>query len=1734
MKLQLKRSQVTTGEAGALQPLPPTPPFTLDGELAVNFNASQPALFIEDASGNIVRLDGNYGAYSLGKTGTATSAAINLTHNPQGTNTPTVETISFLGGDGVTIDGSGSNITISIDTTDPNVTRSVTGGPGIIANDNVAGNQQIDADIDLTAGLMFSTADPATASKIQVNLKTGGGIGFESGALGLSLSDDSITGTLAVGDGGTGTSTGPSAGHVLIGLDDGNYAPAFLTAGTGIGITSASGAITIAGDALPPTDADNNYGYWSRTSSPAVITPRTSGDSLDMGTGNISNTGTGTFGEVFTDNLRFNNTLTIETTENNGNVIVNAHGTGEIILNKKTVVNGDVEIEGGTGPRKLQLNNSANDGFIGHRASDSLATAAATEYQWPAAPSENRVLQSTSAGVLSWEVAGPGAISSITGGAGIAVSNTNQVDVDLATISGLEFDAAGNDGKLRIDAHNGVEITADGLSADLGNGLAFDGSNQITVDLPSSNPGLEIDANNKLDVKVHDGLEKTADGISTRIHTPGVLSDQLQLDADGNTVTGGNALGLRVPGDPTISNQIPIWRADGAVLTIDLSDSPVNRFSDQAAGDYVGVETTVDQGPADAEGLTVNFTVNANVADTNIQNLTISTPGSGYSTSSVLNVTGHQQGGQPLQITVEQAQVGGAWEITVGSTGGGGGGGGGAGDLTGVNAGDGIRVDDAAGPIVTVHTDNLADGGIIYRGASNELAIDLSASDIQGTLATADGGTGLSATPTNGQLLIGNTSTNGYTLRTLTAGNGVAITNGNGSISIAANGAPNNNGNFGYWSRNNSTRTLSPRTANDNLNVGSGSITTTGQGAFGNVRTNQVEFNNALTITTTANNGAITLLTNGSGDINLNTTGGNGDVVTNSNIIIPNGKVLTLQNNDSGDIYDVNFRGDAEADVTYAWPEAPSVANYVLTSSTAGQLSWIDVGTITPDADGAYGFWDRDSATSTLSPRTLNDNILLGNGQLTTSSQINTPLVTHTNSLSITTTGSNGNIVLNPHGSGEVRTNNSNFNSGSGTITSSASFKGPVLTNSAALSITTTAADGNITIDPNGSGQTRIEGTARVTGNVSIRGGNNLILNNASNNGYVQHTSNAGSGADSTYSWPAAPGSNSYLRSNSNGQLAWVTAANISPPSNGNFGHWTRNDGTNTLGPRKANDNLNMGSGSITTTGAISGASVSATGNVSATGELLSSHHSHGNTLTIRTTGSNGNINLTTHGTGVIRSNDVHEIRSGNTLRLYKADNAKYVSHGAAGAVSTNTNYLWPVAPTSTRYLRSNSSGTLSWSSANNHIYDLTNTTGSDPSVRLSGSGSASGNDDVPIIGGTNIAVSGAAGGITIAGTGNWHTFTCVQTGGNNTNPQLRLAGSSNQNVQITGGSNVTVTRTSNTALTIEATDTNTTYTHTCVQTNSNNSDPSIRLAGGGNNADVQIKGGTNITVTRNSNSQLTIDGPSTIETASKITITGNNSNSYRDFIFANVGAATNSSASILTPTKGINEFGINPQLGRLRGNFQVYQGALITRISGTRGNVEISDDNKGAGWAGYNIAAGAAFIDNGAIMGLWDDTNNQWFLECEKQGGAKLYHNTASTETVRLETTADGVTVTGDVTATTFNGALSGNASTATKLKTSRNLWGQSFNGSANVSGAITGATTVTGSNAVMTIEPAESTSSRNLFIRGNNNKTSGATGGNLILGHEGRGSIYFRTGTASTGYRFYKQGTTNILCRI
>jgi hypothetical protein len=63
---------------------------------------------------------------------------------------------------------------------------------------------------------------------------------------------------------------------------------------------------------------------------------------------------------------------------------------------------------------------------------------------------------------------------------------------------------------------------------------------------------------------------------------------------------------------------------------------------------------------------------------------------------------------------------------------------------------------------------------------------------VQGVLGFKHGGTGLSATPSSGQLLIGSNS--GFSLNTLTAGPGISIGNGSGIITITGTGGAGGTG----------------------------------------------------------------------------------------------------------------------------------------------------------------------------------------------------------------------------------------------------------------------------------------------------------------------------------------------------------------------------------------------------------------------------------------------------------------------------------------------------------------------------------------------------------------------------------------------------------------------------------------------------------------------------------------------------------------------------------------------------------------------------------------------------------------------------------------------------------------------------------------------------------------------------------------------------------------------------
>jgi hypothetical protein len=139
---------------------------------------------------------------------------------------------------------------------------------------------------------------------------------------------------------------------------------------------------------------------------------------------------------------------------------------------------------------------------------------------------------------------------------------------------------------------------------------------------------------------------------------------------------------------------------------------------------------------------------------------------------------------------------------------------------------------------------------------------------------------------------------------------------------------------------------------------------------------------------------------------------------------------------------------------------------------------------------------------------------------------------------------------------------------------------------------------------------------------------------------------------------------------------------------------------------------------------------------------------------------------------------------------------------------------------------------------------------------------------------------------------------------------------------------------------------------------------------------------------------------------------------------------------------------------------------------------------------------------------------------------------------TASLPATITGLT---SVTSTTFVGALTGNASTATALQTSRTLWGQAFTGAANVTGALTSVGNITGSGAMTIASAAATTMTLNSGTTGALTVDSGTTGavsiGNnanaktITIGNTtGATSVVVNSGTAGVTFNQVPAGVFKV----
>ena len=99
--------------------------------------------------------------------------------------------------------------------------------------------------------------------------------------------------------------------------------------------------------------------------------------------------------------------------------------------------------------------------------------------------------------------------------------------------------------------------------------------------------------------------------------------------------------------------------------------------------------------------------------------------------------------------------------------------------------------------------------------------------------------------------------------------------------------------------------------------------------------------------------------------------------------------------------------------------------------------------------------------------------------------------------------------------------------------------------------------------------------------------------------------------------------------------------------------------------------------------------------------------------------------------------------------------------------------------------------------------------------------------------------------------------------------------------------------------------------------------------------------------------------------------------------------------------------------------SFNVDATHYLYAVSGDYGSIQVTG-NKNT-YAGYSINGNAVFMSNGSSFGLYDDTNNQWFMYKDFAGESRFYY--AGVERMLIK--ADGVSIRGSSSGTGVNGTL-------------------------------------------------------------------------------------------------------------
>lgn len=331
------------------------------------------------------------------------------------------------------------------------------------------------------------------------------------------------------------------------------------------------------------------------------------------------------------------------------------------------------------------------------------------------------------------------------------------------------------DGQLLIGNSTGNTLTKSTLTA--GTGISVtNGSGAITIAATNLGTVTSVDASGGTTGMSFTGGPVTSSGTLT-------LAGTLDVD-NGGTGQTSYTDGQLLIGNSTGNTLAKSTLTAGAGVTITNGSGSITISATGSGGTVTSVDVSGGTTGLTTSGGPVTGTGTITLAGT----LALANGGTGQTSaqSAINSLAGAVTSGQYLRgngtnVVMSAIQAGDVPTLNQNTTGT-------AGNVTGVvaiaNGGTGQTTQQAALNALS----GTQTSGYYLRSNGTDVSMSaLAAADLSGTVAVANGGTGQTSY-TDGQLLIGNSTGNTLSKATITAGAGISVTNGNGSITIAATG----------------------------------------------------------------------------------------------------------------------------------------------------------------------------------------------------------------------------------------------------------------------------------------------------------------------------------------------------------------------------------------------------------------------------------------------------------------------------------------------------------------------------------------------------------------------------------------------------------------------------------------------------------------------------------------------------------------------------------------------------------------------------------------------------------------------------------------------------------------------------------------------------------------------------------------------------------------------------------